>query len=66
SGQVVDVRGGRTFCSKLDAMGVHQGRKLSKMGGSVLGGPVTVKINGCVVAIGQGMAERILLEVDDS
>ncbi|MFO7942002.1 MAG: FeoA family protein [Bacillota bacterium] len=65
-GEVVDVRGGRTFRSKLDAMGIHRGRSVYKMGGSVWGGPITVRLNGCLVAVGRGMAERILLEVEDS
>ncbi len=60
---VIGVRGGKGCNNKLSAMGLHPGREIRKIGGSFIGGPITVQINGSLVAVGEGMAERIIVEL---
>lgn len=58
---VVDINGGRTLFSKLSSMGIHPGEKLKKIS-SFNNGPVIVEVKSTKVAIGRGMASRIIVK----
>ncbi|MFP4200172.1 MAG: FeoA family protein [Bacillota bacterium] len=60
---IVAVRGGIGCHNRLSAMGLHPGREIRKIGGSFIGGPITVQINGALVVVGEGMAQRIIVEI---
>ena len=66
TGVVLDVQGGRGICQRLDAMRIIPGVQLRKISGSFLTGPVTVQIGNARVALGAGIASRIILEVEDN
>ena len=51
---------------RLEALGIRPGRKVTKIGSMLFRGPVTLKVDSTQVAIGFGMANRILVEVDIS
>lgn len=62
-GTVLSVRGGGGVKRRLEAMGVRRGVAIEKITGSPFGGPVIVKIGSVRLAIGYGMAGKVLLEV---
>lgn len=62
---VLQVCGGRGIVGRLEAMGIRPGVTLSKISGRPLGGPVVVQINGSRIAMGFGMAGKVLVEVED-
>ena len=66
SGVVVDVRGGRTMLERLAALGIRPGKRVLKVSSMLLGGPVTVEVDRCQLAIGLQMASRILVDVSVS
>jgi ferrous iron transport protein A len=47
-------------------MGIRPGRKITKVGSMLFRGPVTLKIDHTQIAIGFGMANKIVVEVDNS
>jgi ferrous iron transport protein A len=61
-GRVVDVLGGRGVNIKLSAQGIVPGMVVEKTG-ELRGGPVLVTVGGAQVAIGRGLARRVLVEV---
>ena len=61
SGVVTDVRGGAGLRRRLDAMGIRLGAQLTKTSGSYLRGPVTVRTGNSQLALGFGMAGKIIL-----
>lgn len=62
TGRVVALTGGSSFIKKLDALGIREGVRITKVSNMVMNGPVTVKVNGVNnVAIGRGMAEKIFV-----
>lgn len=65
TGTVVDFDGGCGLTEKLNNMGIRKGKKLTKVSESFIGGPVTVRFDNTKVAIGSGMAEKIIVEVDN-
>ncbi len=59
--RVIDIRGGHGLRSRLTGMGIVPGTE-----GVVIhngGGPMIINIRGVNIAIGRGMASKILVEV---
>ena len=65
SGTVVDITGGFGVVKKLTALGIRPGQKISKRNSVFTKGPVVVRVNNSEVAIGYGMAQKVLVEVDE-
>jgi ferrous iron transport protein A len=59
--EVIEIRGGKQFQKKIDAIGLRVGSKIVKLSAQVLNGPVTIKIGSTKLAIGHGMAKKILV-----
>ncbi len=59
--RVVEINAGKQFNRKIEAMGLRVGVKIKKLSAQVLKGPVTIKIGSTKVAIGHGMAKKILV-----
>ena len=64
TGTVVGVMGGMGLMRRLDALGIRQGKKVTKISSALFRGPVTLRVNNSQVALGFGMAKRIVVEVD--
>ena len=60
-GTVVAVHGGRGIQARLGSLGVAEGQTLRKLSALAWGGPVVVEIKRTQIAIGRGMAGRILV-----
>ena len=63
AGTVVEINGGCGLEEKLNNLGVRPGKEIVKINESFIGGPVTVQIDHTKVAIGHGMADKIIVEV---
>jgi len=57
---LVDIQGGRGLRSKLYSMGLFPGVKLKVVGNG--GGPIMIAINDTRLALGFGMARKIMVE----
>jgi ferrous iron transport protein A len=66
TGTVIQVLGGRGLIRRLEAMGIRPGKKVTKISSTLFRGPVTLRVDNAQVAVGFGMANRILIEVDVS
>jgi ferrous iron transport protein A len=64
TGTVVGVLGGHGLIRRLDALGIRPGKKVTKISSTLFHGPVTLKVNNAQVAVGFGMAKKIIVEVD--
>lgn len=62
---VVDISGGRGASQKLEAMGVIPGAKIRKISDQFMHGPVTVQVGQTTVSIGFGMAQKIIVELNE-
>ena len=65
SGTVVSLEGGRGFTMRLQHLGIRPGKRITKVSGHFWCGPVTVQVDRANVAVGFGMAERVMVEVED-
>jgi len=65
SGIVVQVQGGHGLVNRLGALGIIPGKRITKISSMLMRGPVTVEVDRTRVAIGFGMASKILVQLDD-
>jgi ferrous iron transport protein A len=65
SGTIIKIEGGLGLIRHLESMGVRLGKKITKTSAQFWQGPQTVKVGNLQVAIGFGMARRILVEVEE-
>jgi len=64
SGIVVGLQGGYGFIRHVQAMGVMEGKRLTKLVSQPLRGPILVSVDNLQIAIGYGMSMKIFLQVD--
>ena len=57
---LIDIQGGRGLRSKLYSMGLIPGVKLTIVGNR--GGPIMIAVNDTRLALGFGMARKIMVE----
>jgi len=62
SGVVIQIQGGRGLVNRLNALGIRAGKRITKLSSMIMRGPVTIQVDGAQVAIGFGMARRIIVE----
>jgi len=64
SGRVVEIQGGSGLANRLNSLGIRPGKRITKVSSMIMHGPVTVQVDRSQVAIGFGMAGKILVEVE--
>jgi len=65
-GVIVTIQGGRGVRQRLVRLGLDEGKVIRKLSDLALGGPVIVLVNRAQVAMGRGMARRILVRPVDA
>ena len=63
SGVVVQIQGGHGVVNRLNTLGIRSGKRITKISSMIMRGPVTIQVDGAQVAIGFGMAHRIIVEL---
>ena len=64
AGTVVRILGGHGLIRRLDALGVRPGKKVTKLSSAPFRGPVILRADNMQVAVGFGMARKIIVELD--
>ena len=65
TGTVVEIRGGFGFFRRLNALGIFPGKRITKISSMLARGPVTIEVDRGQVAMGFGMANRIVVQLDE-
>ncbi len=60
--RILEILGGSNLESKLLSMGVYKGKFVSKLSHIGLKGPVVIKAGRTILALGHGVAEKIIVE----
>lgn len=63
-GRVTEVLGGGGFANRMMSMGIYPGREVTKVSHFALRGPVAIKVGRSVLALGHGMAAKIMVEAE--
>jgi len=60
--KVADIIAGHGLEHKFMSMGIYRGKEIIKLSHFLLRGPVTIRVGRSVIALGHGMAAKILVE----
>ena len=63
TGIVEEVQGGHGIVRKLQSMGLRPEKKITKVSSHFWRGPQTVEVDNIQIAVGFGMAKKILVDV---
>ncbi|MBU0700952.1 ferrous iron transport protein A [bacterium] len=61
AGVIVEIRGGQKIASRLSTLGLVVGANIKKVSRHILQGPVVVETGRTQIAIGFGMAQKVLV-----
>jgi len=61
---VIQIQGGYGLVNRLNALGIRPGKRITKISSMFMRGPVTIQVDRAQVAIGFGMARRIIVGLD--
>jgi len=64
SGRIAQIDGGHGMVSRLAALGIRPGRRITKISSMLMRGPVTVEVDRTQIAVGFGMAGKIIVDLD--
>lgn len=62
-GRIIEIQGGFGLTRRLESRGIRHGKIITKVSAQFLRGPQTLRVDNSQVAIGFGMARKILVEV---
>jgi ferrous iron transport protein A len=65
SGIVVEIHGGHGAAHRLEALGLRVGARITKISAQPMHGPITVKVGQTSLAIGYGLAHKVMVEVEE-
>ena len=63
---VIQIHGGHGLMGRLGSLGIRPGQRITKVSSMLMRGPVTIQIGNGQVAIGFGMANKILVELEQA
>ena len=61
---VLQIKGGHGLVNRLNALGIRPGKRITKVSSMFMRGPATIQVDSMQVAIGFGMAKRIMVELE--
>ncbi|MBD3353071.1 MAG: ferrous iron transport protein A [Candidatus Lokiarchaeota archaeon] len=61
SGVVVQVNAGRRAVQRLSGLGITPGTEITKMSQAPFRGPVQISVRGSRLALGRGLAHKIII-----
>ena len=63
-GKLVEIQGGHGLVNRLSALGIRPGKRITKVSSMLMRGPVTIQLDNTQMALGFGMANRIIIELE--
>lgn len=66
SGRVVEIQGGFGVVDRLNALGIIPGKRITKISSMLARGPVAIQVDRAQLAIGYGMANKIIVQLDQT
>ncbi|MFH0731565.1 MAG: FeoA family protein [Candidatus Omnitrophota bacterium] len=61
-GKISEISGGVALQRRLMNLGIYKGREVTKLSHIGLRGPVVMRVGRSILALGHGMASKIILE----
>jgi Fe2+ transport system protein FeoA len=65
NGIIEGINGGLNLKNRLESLNLREGKSIRKISSAPFHGPIVIEVGGCKIAIGRGMASKILVEVSN-
>ncbi len=65
NGIIEGINGGSNLKNRLESLNLREGKCIRKISSAPFHGPIVIEVGGCKIAIGRGMASKILVEVSN-
>ncbi len=62
-GTVREIRGGEGVAKRLAALGIRPGKSITKVSAMLMGGPVVISVDRRQLAVGNGMADKVMIDI---
>jgi len=62
--KVISVSGGWGVRQRLGCLGIHPGNMITIKKSAIMRGPILISIHGNQVALGRGVASRVMVEIE--
>jgi len=62
--KVLDISGGWGIRQRLGCLGIHPGDEIIIRTSAIMRGPILISVHGNQVALGRGVARKIIVEVE--
>ncbi|AXV38439.1 MAG: ferrous iron transport protein A [Methanobacteriaceae archaeon] len=62
---ITEIKGGFGVKNRFESLNIREGKQIQIASSAPFRGPLVLNVDGCKVAIGRGMATKILVEVVD-
>ncbi|KUK99364.1 MAG: hypothetical protein XE08_0059 [Parcubacteria bacterium 32_520] len=63
--KVIDISGGWGVRQRLSGLGIHPGDVITVKKSAIVRGPILISVHGNQVALGRGVARKIIVEVEE-
>ncbi|MHC2994578.1 MAG: ferrous iron transport protein A [Candidatus Atribacteria bacterium] len=63
--KVVSILGGWGLRQRLGGLGIHPGDMIIVRKSAIMWGPILISVHGNQVALGRGIARRVIVEVEE-
>ena len=64
SGILAEISGGYGLVNRLNALGLRPGGRITKVSSMMMRGPITVRIDRSEIAIGFGLARKVMVRLE--
>ena len=63
-GKIAEILGGSGLENKLESMGLYKGKEIAKISHIGLRGPVVIKSGRSILALGHGVAAKVIISTE--
>jgi Fe2+ transport system protein FeoA len=64
-GVIVELNVGHGLINRFMSMGIYKGREITKLSQFALRGPLAIRVGRSILALGFGMASKIIVDTHD-
>ena len=65
TGIIKEIQGKEDLKEKLNALGIRENIKITKISSAFMKGPIVVRIHRMEIALARGMASKVIVETDE-
>lgn len=66
NGLVMEIQGGSGLHRRLESLDIRVGKRVSKVSSQFMRGPITLRVGNSQVALGYGLAKKIIVKIKET